>query len=98
MHGQRMTRNYGVRLCIRAVTPSSSPQNVDITGGAVAAVSPARGQPMVLSKEFFGAMAAALEHPEMVAGLAKRGLAPGDVFCLRLTAGYYPTPEFRNRV
>ena len=51
---------------------------------------------MVLFKEFLGAMGAALEHPEMIAGLAKRGLAPGDVFCLPLTAGYYPTPEFRG--
>ena len=69
---------------------------VDITGGAVEAVSPAGGQPMVLFKEFLGAMGAALEHPEMIAGLAKRGLVPGDVFCLPLTAGYYPTPEFRG--
>ena len=69
---------------------------VDITGGAVEAASPAAGQPMVLFEEFTGAMTAALEHPEMVAGLARRGLTPGDVFCLPLTAGNYLTPEYEG--
>ena len=35
-------------------------------------------------------------HPDMVAGLARRGLTPGDVFCLPLTAGNYMTPEYEN--
>ena len=69
---------------------------VDITGGAVASAGPAAGQPMVLFEEFTGAMTAALEHPEMVAGLARRGLSPGDVFCLPLTAGNYLTPEYEG--
>ena len=66
---------------------------VDITGGAVETAGPAAGQPMVLLEEFTRAMDAALAHPEMVAGLARRDLTPGDVFCLPLTAGNYPTPE-----
>ena len=69
---------------------------VDITGGAVESAGPAAGQPMVLFEEFTGAMTAALEHPEMVAGLARRGLTPGDVFCLPLTAGNYLTPEYEG--
>lgn len=67
---------------------------VDITGGAIEAAGPAAGQPMVLFEEFTGAMNAALAHPEMIAGLARRGLTPGDVFCLPLTAGNYLTPEY----
>ena len=69
---------------------------VDITGGAVEAAGPATGQPMVLFEEFAGAMNAALEHPEIIAGLARRGLTPGDVFCLPLTAGNYLTPEYEG--
>lgn len=69
---------------------------VDITGGAVESAGPAAGQPMVLFEEFTGAMNAALAHPEMIAGLARRGLAPGDVFCLPLTAGNYLTPEYEG--
>ena len=57
---------------------------------------PAAGQPMVLFEEFTGAMTAALAHPEMVAGLARRGLTSGDVFCLPLTAGNYLTPEYEG--
>ncbi len=69
---------------------------VDITGGTVEAAGPATGQPMVLFEEFTGAMNAALEHPEMVAGLARRGLTPADVFCLPLTAGNYLSPEYEG--
>ena len=69
---------------------------VDITGGAVESAGPAAGQPMVLFEEFTGAMTAALAHPEMIAGLARRGLTPGDVFCLPLTAGNYLTPEYEG--
>ena len=69
---------------------------VDIAGGAVEAAGPAGGQPMVLFEEFAGAMSTALEHPEMSAGLARRGLTPDDVFCLPLTAGNYLTPEYED--
>ena len=69
---------------------------VDITGGTVEAAGPATGQPMVLFEEFTGAMNAALDHPEMIAGLTRRGLTPTDVFCLPLTAGNYLTPEYEG--
>ena len=69
---------------------------VDISGTTVEAAGPAPGQPMVLFEEFAGAMDAALAHPEMVAGLARRGLIPGDVFCLPLTAGNFLTPEYEG--
>ena len=69
---------------------------VDVTGGAVVAAGPAAGQPMVLFEEFTGAMDAALGHPEVIAGLARRGLTPQDVFCLPLTAGNYLTPEYEG--
>ena len=69
---------------------------VDISGGTVEAAGPAPGQPMVLFEEFAGAMDAALAHPEMVAGLARRALNPGDVFCLPLTAGNFLTPEYEG--
>lgn len=51
---------------------------------------------MVLFTEFVGAMEAALGHPEMVAGLEKRGLGPDDVFCLPLTAGNFLTPDYEG--
>ena len=60
---------------------------VDITRGAVETAGPAAGQPMLLFEAFTGAMRGALKHLEMLAGLARRGLMPGEVFCFPLTAG-----------
>lgn len=67
---------------------------VNITQGRVEEQGPAAGQPMVLFAEFISAMETALGHPDMVAGLAKRGLTPEEVFCLPLTAGNFFTPEY----
>ena len=69
---------------------------VNITGDSVDEHGPAGGQPMVLFAEFISAMEAALGHPDMVAGLQKRGLAPDDVFCLPLTAGNFFTEEYQG--
>lgn len=66
---------------------------VNLTTAEVESSAPAEGQPMVLFNEFVSAMTAALEHPEMIAGLAKRGLTPDQVFCLPLTAGNFFTGE-----
>ena len=66
---------------------------VDISNGVVESAETAAGEPMLLVEEFTTATAAALEHPEMAAGLARRGLTADEVFCLPLTAGYYATPE-----
>lgn len=69
---------------------------VNITERTVETDEPADGQPMILFAEFIGAMEAALGHPDMVAGLEARGLTPGDVFCLPLTAGNFGTEEYRG--
>lgn len=69
---------------------------VNITDHTVEADAPATGQPMILFAEFVGAMEAALSHPDMVAGLEKRGLTPDDVFCLPLTAGNFLTDEYQG--
>lgn len=69
---------------------------VNITDRVVEEDAPADGQPMVLFAEFVGAMEAALKHPDMLAGLQKRGLTPEDVFCLPLTAGNFGTEEYQG--
>ncbi|MGG6892621.1 tyramine oxidase [Rhizobium sp. BR 315] len=69
---------------------------VNITTGKVERTTPIRGQPMVLFTEFMDALAGALQNPEMVAGLKKRGLTPEQAFCLPLTAGNFFTEEYKN--
>ena len=69
---------------------------VNVTQGTVESDEPTPGQPMVLFAEFMGAMTAALENPEMIAGLEKRGLAADQAFCLPLTAGNFFTEEYQG--
>ena len=69
---------------------------VNITQGAVESDGPTAGQPMVLFTEFIGALTGALENPEMIAGLEKRGLKPEQAFCLPLTAGNFFTEEYQG--
>lgn len=69
---------------------------VNISKGEVESEQVLTGQPMVLFDEFMGAMQAAVNHPDMVAGLEKRGLKPEQVFCLPLTVGSYFNEEFGN--
>lgn len=69
---------------------------VNITQGTVESDAPTAGQPMVLFTEFMGALTGALENPEMIAGLAKRGLTPDQAFCLPLTAGNFFTEEYQG--
>lgn len=69
---------------------------VNITKGTVESNAKAAGQPMVLFTEFMGALEGALGHPDMVAGLAKRGLKPEQAFCLPLTGGNFFTEEYQN--
>ena len=66
---------------------------VNLTSGEIEQSGPTAGQPMVLFAEFANAMTAALEHPDMVAGLERRGLTPDQVFCLPLTAGNFFAEE-----
>ncbi|HBB84332.1 MAG TPA: tyramine oxidase [Sulfitobacter sp.] len=66
---------------------------VNLTTGEIESSGPTEGQPMILFNEFANAMTAALEHPDMIAGLEKRGLTPDQVFCLPLTAGNFFSDE-----
>lgn len=70
---------------------------VDIAGETVVSFEPATGQSMILLEEFLSAMELALGDEVFVAGLAKRDLTPGDVFCLPLTAGAFGTPGEEGR-
>lgn len=69
---------------------------VNITKGTVESNEAIKGQPMVLYSEFMGAIEGALGHPDMIAGLAKRGVKPDQAFCLPLTAGNFFTEEYQN--
>ena len=69
---------------------------VNITQGTVESNEKTKGQPMVLFTEFMNALEGVLGHPDMVAGLEKRGLKPEEAFCLPLTAGNFFTDEYTN--
>ncbi len=69
---------------------------VNITQGKMESTEAIEGQPMVLFTEFMNALEGALGHPEMIAGLAKRGLKPEQAFCLPLTGGNFFTQEYEN--
>lgn len=66
---------------------------VDLAAGKVASWKKASGEPMILYEEVLGVSKLALSHPDFVAGLAKRGLTPEQVFCLPLTAGAFGSPD-----
>ena len=70
---------------------------VDLSAGKVERIEPLTGQPMLLLEEFLGSMELALGDERFRAGLAKRGLAPEDVFCLPLTAGNFPGEDNAGR-
>lgn len=69
---------------------------VNISKGTVESNGKTAGQPMVLFTEFMNALEGALGHPDMIAGLEKRGLKPEQAFCLPLTGGNFFTEEYRN--
>lgn len=87
----------------KAMVQYTSPEGfreavVNITQGTVESdeLIEGSGQPMVLFSEFMSAIEEALSHPDMVAGLQKRGLTPDQAFCLPLTAGNFSTEEYEN--
>ncbi|WP_026620791.1 primary-amine oxidase (plasmid) [Ensifer sp. WSM1721] len=91
----------GDALDRKATVQFTSPEGfkeaiVNITEGKVESTAAIKGQPMVLFTEFMNALEGALGHPEMIAGLAKRGLKPEEAFCLPLTAGNFLTEEYEN--
>jgi primary-amine oxidase len=66
---------------------------VDLNAGTLVSYKPVSGEPAVLLEEVTGATDIAIADPRMVAGLAKRGLKPQQVYCLPLTAGAFGSPE-----
>jgi primary-amine oxidase len=70
---------------------------VDLAAKKVLSWAPAGGEAMILLEEFLGAMDLALSHPDMQAGLQKRGLTREQVFCLPLTAGAFGLPHEEGR-
>jgi len=69
---------------------------VNISAGTIESNEVISGQPMVLFTEFMNALEGALSHPDMVAGLQKRGLKADQAFCLPLTGGNFFTEEYKN--
>src|SRR4051812_22608684 len=59
---------------------------IDLSAGRITAWQEVSGEPALLLGELIGAEAMALADPRMVQALAKRGLAPAEVFCLPLTS------------
>lgn len=69
---------------------------VNLTKGTVERVEPIKGQPMVLYDEFMAAFKGVLTHPDMIKGLAARGIKPEEAFCLPLTAGNFFTAQYKG--
>lgn len=69
---------------------------VNLTTGKIESQGKIPGQPMVLFTEFMGALTGALENPDLIAGLEKRGIKPEQAFCLPLTAGNFFTEEYKD--
>jgi len=66
---------------------------IDLLAARVLAWQTVSGEPALLLGELIGASGMALADQRMVQGLAKRGLTPGQVFCLPLTAGSFGLKE-----
>lgn len=71
---------------------------IDLTTGVLVSWKEVQGvQPGILLEEFFGANTLVAEDPDFLAGLARRGLTPEQVFCAPLSAGYFAIPEHEGR-
>ena len=70
---------------------------IDLSAGRITGWREVSGEPALLLGEMIGAEAMALADPRMVQGLARRGLAPDQVFCLPLTAGNFGAREEQGR-
>src|SRR4051812_34780803 len=66
---------------------------VDLSAGRVTAWQEVSGEPALLLGEMIGAADIALADPRMVQALVKRGVGPGQVFCLPLTSGNFGRKE-----
>src|SRR3954469_21716552 len=70
---------------------------IDLAANSVTGWQAVTGEPALLFEELNGTAALALADPRMVQGLAKRGFAPNQVFCLPLTTGNFGTKEEQGR-
>ena len=66
---------------------------VDLNASNLISFKPVTGEPAVLLEEVIGATDIAIADSRMIAGLAKRGFKPEQVYCLPLTAGAFGSPE-----
>ncbi len=66
---------------------------IDLTAGRMTAWQAVTGEPALLLGEMIGAADMALADSRMVQALAKRGVTPGQVFCLPLTPGNFGRKE-----
>ena len=66
---------------------------IDLTAGRMTAWQAVTGEPALLLGEMIGAADIALADSRMAQALAKRGVTPGQVFCLPLTPGIFGRKE-----
>ena len=66
---------------------------IDLSAGRMTGWQAVTGEPALLLGEMIGAVDMALADSRMVQALAKRGLTPGQVFCLPLTSGNFGSKE-----
>ena len=66
---------------------------IDLTAGRMTAGQAVTGEPALLLGEMIGAADVALADSRMAQALAKRGVTPGQVFCLPLTPGIFGRKE-----
>ena len=70
---------------------------VDLSAGRMTAWQAVTGEPALLLGEMIGAADMALADSRMVQALAKRGVTPGQMFCLPLTSGNFGRKEEAGR-
>lgn len=66
---------------------------IDLSAGRMTAWQAVTGEPALLLGEMIGAADMALADSRMAQALAKRGVTPGQVFCLPLTSGNFSRNE-----
>ncbi len=70
---------------------------IDLGQQRLVSYKPVTGEPAILLEEVTGATDIAIADARMIAGLAKRGLKPAQVYCLPLTAGAFGLPDESGR-
>jgi primary-amine oxidase len=96
----RPGRPVGRRARVVASTAEGVAEvEVDLTTRRIASFIPREGvQGALTLSEFLEGGQIALRHPEMVAGLARRGVTDLEkVLCAPLSAGWFDLPEYQGR-